>query len=161
MDLTLYHIATEVKEILHAEEWTDETEAALASLEMSLETKADACAAYIANIDGFIAAAKAEEERIAARRKVAENRAEQIKDYLFRCLKACERTKIEAGTRTISIAKNPPSVVVDEESVIPARFFTIIPETMKLDRKAVGAALKAGEDVPGCHLHQGERLAIR
>lgn len=161
MDLTLYSIADEINRILGTEEWDDCTEQALAHLEMSLEKKADNCAAYVANLDAFIAAAKAEEERIAARRKVAENRAEQIKDYLFRCMKAVERTKIEAGTRVISIAKNPPSVCVDEESVIPARFFTVVPEQYKLDRKAVGAALKAGEDVPGCHLHQGERLAIR
>lgn len=161
MNLTLHEIAASIQSILSSEEWDDATEEALAQLEMSLEQKADNCAAFIGNLEAFAAAAKTEEERIAARRKAAENRAAQIRDYLFRGMKAVDRTKLEVGTRVISIKKNPPSVTVDEEGIIPARFFTVIPEQYKLDRKAVGEALKKGEDVPGCHLSQGERIDIR
>jgi hypothetical protein len=41
------------------------------------------------------------------------------------------------------------------------QFFTIIPEQMQLDKKAVGAALKAGEEVAGCHLSQSLSLRIK
>jgi hypothetical protein len=71
------------------------------------------------------------------------------------------RTELEAGTHSLKIQQNPPSVVVDNEEAIPPRFFVIIPETKRLDKKLVADALKKGEDVKGAHLERGTSLRIR
>jgi hypothetical protein len=78
-----------------------------------------------------------------------------------RCLNHAERTEVEAGTYKVKIQKNPARVVVDAEQNIPPRFFTVIPETTQLDKKAVAEALKKGEVIVGAHLEQGTSLRIR
>jgi hypothetical protein len=66
---SLYDITEEISTILGTDEWTDETESKLESLNMAMEVKAKNVLEFCANLDSFVAAAKAEEKRIADRRK--------------------------------------------------------------------------------------------
>jgi len=157
----MYDIAAEVAEILGEEEWTEETEQKLESLGMALELKAKNIVGFCADLESFSAAAKAEEGRIAARRKAAEARIDSLKAYVKRCMEMAERDELQAGTHVLKLQKNPPAVVVDDESAIPARFFEIIPATTRLDKKAVAAAIKAGEAVEGAHLASGISLRVK
>ena len=157
----MYDIAAEVAEILGEEEWTEETESRLESLGMVIEVKAKNIVGFCADLESFVAAAKAEEGRIEMRRKAAENRINSLKAYVKRCMEMMGREELQAGTHTIKLQKNPPAVVVDDESLIPARFFEIIPATTRLDKKAVAAAIKAGESVDGVHLASGISLRIK
>jgi hypothetical protein len=161
MELKLYEITEDIATILQAEEWTEEAETRLESLGLALEKKAENIVHFVAELEMFNGAAKAEEKRLAERRRASENRIKHLKDYMQRCLNHAERTEVEAGTYKVKLQKNPARVVVDAEENIPPRFFTIIPETKQLDRKAVAEALKKGEVIVGAHLEQGMSLRIR
>lgn len=160
MDLTLYQISDEIRTILESEEWGDEQEKTLAELEMALETKADNIVGFCAKLEAFATYAKAEEARIAAKRKAVENRVERLRAYLLAGMKGAGRTEIQTGTHTLKIQKNPPAVKIDDEAAIPARYWIVIPESKQLDKKALASDLKGGS-VTGAHLEQSERLAVK
>ena len=158
--MKLYDISAEIASILNEEEWTEETEQQLEALNLSLEVKAKNIVEFMADIDGFVDAAKKEEKRIAERRKAAENRRDRLKEYLHKSLEAIDRTELEAGSHKLKIQNNPPKVVIDEESEIPPKYFVVIPETFSLDKKTLAEDLKKGP-VKGAHLERGTSLRIR
>lgn len=106
----------------------------------------------------IIARANAMEER--AKRLKA--RADSLQAYLQMHMSACGITKIECPYFTLQLKKNPPSVVVDSLGAIPQKFWRQ-PEAPppQLDKKAIAAAIKAGEEVPGAHVESFDRLEIR
>ena len=109
----LYEITEGIANILQAEEWDKATEARVEALGLDLEQKAENIARYLADQGGFVAIAKAEEQRIAARRKAAENRVASLKEYLHSCLDHAGRTEVAAGTFTVKIQKTGGSAIPD------------------------------------------------
>lgn len=160
MKPALYEISTEILEILQSEVWGEEEEQRIEELNLVFEQKADGITRFCDNLDMAIDAIKKEEERLAARRKSLSNRKDALNNSLLRSMKAIDRTEIDLITRVIKTQKNPPSVVVDDESLIPAKFFTVIPATTRLDKTMLKKALKDG-DIKGAHLEQSERLVIK
>lgn len=160
MDLKLYEIANDIAAILSSDEWNDETEAALEACQHSLEVKAGGIVEIIRIAESQAAACREEEQRIAAMRKAREKKAEWLRSYLMRNMEAVGRTEITIGTRTIRIKDNPESVAVDNEAEIPARFFTVIPQSLQLDKNALKAELKKGA-IPGAHLTRGKRIEVK
>jgi len=160
--MTLYEIEKQYQEILLIDESDPDMLAAkkqaLDEINESLEIKADNIARFIRNLDADITALKAEEERLAEKRKTLQNKQAWLKEYLFNTLKALNRQSVKAGIFTVAIRKNPPSVAVKDQTLIPQEFFIVEP---KLDLRAIAEKLKAGEQVPGAELTQGESLAIR
>lgn len=156
----LYEITEDIAAILTEEEWTEDTETRLENLGMALEKKAENIIGLCTNLEAFVTSAKAEEKRIADRRRAVENRIAHIKGYLQRCMESAEIMTMDAGTHSLRIQQNPPRVIVDSEDAIPPRFFVIIPEQRQLDKKAIAEALKK-EDIPGAHLERGTSLRIR
>lgn len=157
---SLYEISSAINDILSTEEWNDAAIERLEELNLALEVKAKGITHFITNLTAFVDAAKEEEQRIAGRRKAAENRITALKSYLLSAMVSADRTEIEAGTFTVKIQSNPPSVVVDDEKLLPARFFITIPESYHLDKKSLAAELKLSE-IPGAHLEQGKSLRIK
>ena len=160
--MTLYEIEKQYQEILVIDESDPDMLAAkkqaLDEINESLEIKADNIARFIRNLDADITALKAEEERLAEKRKTLQNKQAWLKEYLFNTLKALNLQSVKAGIFTVAIRKNPPSVAVKDQTLIPQEFFIVEP---KLDLRAIAGRLKAGEQVPGAELTQGESLAIR
>ena len=101
----------------------------------------------------LIDAIKAYEAKIEARRARVEKRVSVRRALLGTALELGEITKRECPAGTISLRKVAPSVILTEEADIPARFFKAQPP--KIDKKAIGDALKAGEAVPGATLSNG------
>lgn len=127
-------------------------------LELSIEQKAEGCAKYLANLDASIEAYRAEEKRLAERRRVIENRLASIKDYLKANMIRLGARKLEVGVFTLTLADNPPRVVIDDEGEIPGEYIVITP---KPDLKGIAKALKAGAPIRGAHLENGKSLRIR
>lgn len=134
----------------------------LESLSGDLEEKAVNVAMAVRNMESDAAAIKEAEAQMAQRRKALEARAERIKAYLLDNMQAAGISKIECPYFRLSVRDNPPSVEVYELGIVPAEYMVQAPPPPpSLDKRAIGDALKAGVDVPGCQLKRGKRLEIK
>lgn len=164
--LTLYEIAHEHRQMVEkllatdADEQTiaDTIEAESFPLEVKAQNVGYAIKTLLANAEAIEAAEKA----MAHRRKLMENRAAGIREYLLACMKVAGVQKIDCPHFSIKIAANPASVIVDDDRQIPAMFWRT-PEAPppQVDKKALGEALKGGADIPGVRLVRGQRLDIK
>ncbi len=156
-DMKLYEISDELLKVIEAEEFDEES---LNKLVISFEKKAGGIVSVNESMQTFIDHCKTEEKRIAAKRKAVENRGKSLMTYLKSCMESAGMMEMVVGTKTLKIQSNPPSVVIDDESLIDAKFFTIIPATSQLNKAEIKAALKKGE-VNGAHTEQGTRLVVK
>jgi len=107
-------------------------------------------------IDAEIARLQALKEH---RNKVAAG----LRAYLLDNMQRADIDKIECPLFSISIRKNPPSVEIIDQLSLPSKFMVTPepkPPVAAPDKKAIAAALKAGENVPGARMIQGVRLNI-
>lgn len=101
---------------------------------------------------------KAEEKRLKTLRKQKENAIKNLESYLEANMRALDQKKLEGGLFTLTIRKNPASVVIDDLEAIPSEFKVIKEEPNKISIKE---ALKNGQIVEGCRLEQKESLKIK
>lgn len=163
----LYIIANQYRDALEtlAELEPDDTAISdtLEGLQGEFEDKAVSVAAYIRNIEALAESIKQAEKEMADRRKKLESKAERIREYLKQQIMLVNvGNKIEAPWFTLSLRKNPPKVVIDNESFIPAEFMSQPePPPPSPDKKAIAAALNEGKIVEGAHIEQSTRLEIK
>jgi hypothetical protein len=166
MNTSLYLIASEYQALANTLQENDFDEVTihdtLEGADGELETKAINVGCFIRNLESSAYQIKLAEKAMAKRRKSIENKADSIRKYLFDNMKACGISKIESPYFALTIKKNPSSLVIEDESLIPSDYF-IQPETppLKLDNALVKKALTDGYDVPGARLNQAERLEIK
>lgn len=129
------------------------------SLQFEIEEKADAYAMVMNGIKGDIDAIKAEEKRLADKRRVLENRTANMKQNLENSMKTMGIQKIKTTLFNFNIQKNPASLKIEDESKIPLKFF--IPQPNKLDNAMLKEALKSGDIIEGARLESGESLRIK
>lgn len=167
MTTSLYSLASEYQsaaERLADLELDEQTIAdTLEGLSGELEVKATNVAMFVRNLESSAEAIKAAEGEMAKRRKSIESRADRIRQYLKDNMDRTGISKIESPYLSLVIKKNPPSVVIDAESQIPAEFFKAPPPPPppSVDKKAIADAIKAGKEVPGAHMQAGTRLEIK
>lgn len=164
--MKLYEIATQFRDVellagsddVPAEVLRD----TLDSIECDFKEKAVQVGFFCENLRAtateILARAAAMEER--AKRLL--QRADSLQSYLQFQMEATGITKIESPYFTLAIKKNPPTVVIDHEASIPAEFWQHKPAPPPtIDRRAIAAAIKAGQDVPGAHTESYERLELK
>jgi len=164
--MTLYELTAEYRQLLDMAEDPDVDPQTLAdtmdAVEAELEDKADAYATIIRQLTGDIETIKSEIDRLTARKNALANNIDRLKTNLQYSMTMTGQTKFKTALFSFSVAKNPPSVVMDEQYIenIPERF--LIQQEPKIDKKAIKDALKSGEDLTGvAHLEQSEGLRIR
>jgi hypothetical protein len=161
----LYELTTAYREVWNMveDDTTDLTVITdtLESIEGAIEEKAANIANFIRSLDYDAEAIKAEEKRLADRRKAIENRIAAIKRYIQCQMESTGIDKIKTPTQTISLQKNPPALVVSDDKAVPPQYLVVIPEHYEVDKTRIKEALKNGEIVPGCELTQGKSLRIR
>ena len=136
----------------------DTLETALSQVEDNLEVKAESMAKIIKGIDGDIDTLKSEEKRLAEKRRVLENKKNNIKAYLENQLRVMEIDKIKTPLFTVSLQKNPPSVEIVNEDLIPEQFKKV---TYTVAKKDILEALKNGQVIEGAEIKQTKSLRIR
>jgi len=136
-------------------------ETALKTVEGAIQEKAQNLAVFIKSLGADIEVIKAEEKRLADRRKALENRQAGIKNYLQSQLEMAKLGKIKTAVITVSIQNNPPAVQIIDEAIIPAQYKTIVPQTFTIDKKSIADDIKKGISVPGAESTQGRSLRIR
>lgn len=94
-------------------------------------------------------------KRMQARRDRFEAQAATIKELIAVAIETTGLSKIETPVATVSLRKLPQSVMIIEESAIPARFWK--PQDPKLDKRELLKALKDEGPLPGAMLTNGGR----
>lgn len=133
----------------------------LESINEEITLKAKNIAVVLSNFDSNINILDNEIKRLQERKKREQAKQEFLKEYLKQNMERIGKTKIVTPTHTISIRKNPHKLIVEDESVIPATYTVIIPQSYKIDTTSLKNALKAGEEIPGARLEQGTSLSIK
>lgn len=161
----LYELTTNFKAVsdLLDDESIDKKviEDTLESIELAIEDKAHNIAIMLQGMDYDIDTLKAEENRLAGRRRVLENNKENLKTYLKYQMEIAKLSKIKSINFTVSLQNNPPSLEILDNKLIPPRFITIIPESHVFDKVRIKDALRNGEEVPGVALSQGKSIRIK
>lgn len=159
--MKLYDLTSDYVQLLDMAEQLDPDtfKDTLESIQESIEDKVENTAKLIKSIEADVSAIKAEEKRLKERRQVLETKIDSIKNYLKEQLELAGIDKVKRPTITVSIQKNPPSVKVIDEKLIPSSF--MIQQEPKLDKKAILQNLKEGKTVPGVELIHGRGLRIK
>lgn len=162
--LRLYEIADQYQFLMN-DLYDPETgvvdEAALSRLNEindSLENKCINITRVFKSIDAERKAIEKERKAMAARESALKNQVIRLKDYLLSNMERCEIKKIECPQFSISLQKNPASVQIDDESLIPSEFDKI---TIEKDISKIKDALKNGVAIPGVRLVQKHSIRIR
>ena len=96
----------------------------LEGVDGEIEDKADGYAKVIANANALAAGIKAEEARLAARRKSIENRIQRMKQSLKTAMEVTGKTKFKTDLFSFSVAKNggkAPLIISEEYLTAPEK----------------------------------------
>lgn len=107
-------------------------------------------AILIAGIKERMAELKERSERLA-------RRVESKREAVCLTMDKASIGKIEAPEFTLSLRRSPPSVVITDETLIPANYKrTPEPPKPEPDKKLIAEALKANKEIPGAMLSNGD-----
>jgi hypothetical protein len=134
----------------------------LEGLAGDIEAKATNTAQMVRNIETLAEQIKAAEKAMAERRKALEARADWLRSYLLANLIAAGISKVESPWFSLTVRQNPPSVALDDVSLIPTDYWRALPPPPPvIDRAGIREAIEAGQDVPGARVVRGQRLEIK
>jgi len=164
--ITMYDIErlhSELTTWLDSGELTEEQEAQAQDyldrlLDRLLPEKVEAYCKIIRTIESEAAAHAAEAKRITDRKRTLDNKTQALKSRLESALVFTGQRKVKAGTFTVAMQANPPSVVVDDIEALPADLKVV---TVEANKGAIKERIRAGEEIPGARLEQREGLRIR
>lgn len=123
-------------------------------------------------LESFRCALDAEETRFdqnikmltAAKKRVSDRKA-WVDQYIISNLQANGETEIAGEMIKLVLQNNPPSVVIEDQSLIPSGLMRLPapppPPAPEPDKKAIGEKLKAGEVVPGASLRRSVRVVAK
>lgn len=159
-DLALWQIATEHRAL--AERLLDldlDEQTVLDTLESetgALDEKATNVVAFARSLDALADAIKAEEQRLAQRRRAVEARGERLRRYVRDAMQLAGVTRIDGPRFALSLRAGAERVVIDHVEQLPAGYLRMPPPPPpEPDKPTIAAALKAGMDVPGARLERG------
>ena len=126
-------------------------------LQMDREQKIENIGCFIKNLEADAKAIKEEGKTLAARARACENKAERLRSYLEFCLAG---EKFQSPRLAVSF-RHSKKVEVDPDKIydIPDDFLRY--KEPEPDKKAIGDALKAGEEIPGCELVESVSMIIK
>ena len=139
----------------------------LTGIEGEFDEKAESIAVYHKQLLAEAKMLKAEKAAIAKRQSQKEKQAESLKTYLFKSMQALGRQKIDMPRAVMSLKKNAPSLVVDdeisfiewaEEHNLDHLLKYNMPEVKKNDVKAL---CKKDEEIPFVHMESKQSLSIK
>lgn len=126
-----------------------------------LEIKAQNVALMARALEADAAAINGWIKEASKRAEALERRAEHLREYLARALKACGIQKVSGPGVEISFRKSS-AVVIDEPALIPADYWrTPEPPPAAPDKKLIAAALKDGAAIPGAHIETRQNIQIK
>lgn len=131
--------------------------AAYAEYNAAAAEKLEGTACYVRELKAEAGAIKAEEERLAKRRKTLENKSERLKNYMMPALEAMGG-KVKGVMASVRIGKSQAVTVFDIDA-LPDAFKRVVTK-VDPDKVALKKALKSGEDIPGAALEDRQSVVI-
>lgn len=153
---TLYEIDTAIMNCIDTETGEIIDIDALGALQMEREQKLEGVALWVKNLTADAAAYKAEKEAFAERERRAAAKAESLKRFLAYALNGEKFTT----TRCAVSFRRSKAVEISDEAALPAEFKTEA-ITYKPDKKAIKAAIEAGQSVAGCELVERLNASVK
>lgn len=163
--MTLYEIEDAILQCVDHETGEIIDPEALTALQMEREKKIENVALWIKDLRAEAEAISNEVKNLTARKKAAENKAEQLKAWLAEAL---DGEIFKTSRVRISYTHNSRLNVIDEQSVVnyietnyqePEEYLRYqLPEIRK---DAVKAAIKDGAEIPGACIEATESVVIK
>jgi hypothetical protein len=145
--------------ILDQSALTPEQQTALGDTLKGTIQKRDSLGACISWIEAQAEAIRNEEKRLAARRRNFEKFSDTVRESLHTQMKEWGVRKVEGLQFSFTVKKNPASVKITDESLIPAEYWDYVPT---LKKSAIKDALEENKEVPGAELDESRtRLEIK
>lgn len=132
---------------------------ALSGIDDAFNEKVENCAKVLAQLAADAESCAGEIARLTKRKRAAEKRAEWLKGYVKENMVDMGMNHVDSGVFRVAIQKNPPSVLVEDETKVPEEYY-VTPEP-RLSKSSIKDAIDAGVEVPGCRIHRTESLRIR
>lgn len=152
---TLYEINEEILNCVDMETGEIIDVERLGQLQLARDDKVEGIALWIKNLLSDANAIKEEEDKLAQRRKVNENKAKNLKEYLSKFLNG---QKFKTPKVSISYRKSE-SVEVTDLSKLGDDYLKFAEPTV--DKTKVKKALKAGTVLQGVSLVENQNIQIR
>ena len=162
---TLYDLSEAVRSVLDGSFAVDaETgeifdSESLDVLDGLVDDKLEACCKYMRELGAEAEAIKAEEQRLAQRRRAAEARAQRFRGYVLGCMERAGKQKIKTPLFSMWIGHSHNLEVTDADA-LPEQFVSIRSERV-IDKRAIKDAIKAGAEIPGARLVESTSLQVR
>ena len=112
----------------------------------------------IKNKQGEVELFEAEADKFTEKKKKAEKAVDSLKKMLLTYLNNTGKKKEQTTLFTVSKGCSKSANITDE-SLIPAEY--LIEQPAKVDKKAILAALKAGESIQGAEIKESEFITIK
>lgn len=114
------------------------------------------------DVEATVGSIDAEITRLRALKAQREARAERLRGAIVRYMSETACTELFTDLYTVKLRKNPPSVEITDEAIIPAAYRkVVVKETETIDKKAIAEALKHGNLVDGANLVTRFRLEVK
>lgn len=131
----------------------------LASINDALENKADSYVAIIKSLEADNKVIDEEIKRLRQRKSTNENGIKRLKESLQQAMEETGKEKFKTSLNSYSIAKNPPTLYVQEENSIPKQYY--VEQKPKLNKTELLKAVKDGLEIKGVELKQNRSLRVR
>ncbi|BEM47741.1 hypothetical protein SME17J_12350 [Serratia marcescens] len=135
----------------------------LEGLEGMIGDKLDATMTVVRGFEGQASVCDAESKRLAARKKSWDNQAGLLRKYILECLLTSGSDTIKTDLNTFTARKGSPSLVIDDEELLPDDYvesFTEVVNRVKKDE--LKKAILAGTEIKGAHIETSPRsLQVR
>jgi len=128
----------------------------------TLRQKVDGIARLISNLDSDIGRFKAEEQRLAKRRKTIENKKERLRHWVRTSMDVLNVPSVKTDVHNVTLSAPQDKVVVTKLGEVPPEYLHP-PKPREVDKKKVlKAFVDDGEIVKGCDIIKGDpTLTIR
>ena len=133
----------------------------LEGIEGEFEEKGKSIAAYFQNLEAESDAIRKAIASMAERKHAIDKKVDRLKDYLLMNMIRSGIKKIECPEFSVSVAKNPASVELFDESRIPDQYKVSMTVTT-IDKNAIKNSLKCGDIIAGARLvNDKKRLNVK
>ena len=110
--------------------------------------------------DTLLAGLEDKISELEARKSRVERSIDTRRNIILMAMEKAGLQTIKGPLATLTVREVPRKTIVTDEALIPAKFWK--PSDPRLDRAALGDALKGGEQVPGAELsNTGVSLSVR